>query len=428
MMNRMVFRNGCLIDPATQSESIADLFVAEGKIVGIDEKPADFQQAEEIDCQDCLIAPGFIDLHTAVREPGYSHKGTLHSELSAAVKGGFTQVCLPPDSDPVLDTPSVAEWLHHQAQRLAKAQVLPIGALTHNLAGLQLSEMAALKEAGCVALSQTYFPMANTQLLFSALQYAATQDLLVIHYPIDAAWQQKAYVHAGKENLHLGLAGMPIAAEVAEITRVLALLPETGARVHFARVSSSRGVELIADAKARGFAVTADVSIHHLFFTESVYRDFEGYWLQPPLRSEADKEALRQGVVNGTLDAISSAHEPQDADSLLAPLVRTPAGMSAIELVWPLLVQLHRELNLSWCQSLNAITEGPARILGLNRGRLRVGQVADLTVLSPTAKWQVCSETLVSHGKNTPLLGQTVTGQVKATYVRGVKVYDGTTQ
>lgn len=418
MTNTIAFRNGCLIDPVTHSESITDLFVADGKIVAIGDAPYDFRAAEEIDCSDCFIAPGFIDLYTALREPGYSH-----SELSAAVRGGFTQVCVPPDSDPVLDTPSVAEWLYSQAQRLAKAQVLPVGALTQGLAGLQLSEMAALKEVGCVAVTQAYHPIFNTQLLYRALQYAATQDLLVIHYPIDPWWQQKAYVHAGTENLSLGLPGMPACAEVSEIARVLALLPETGARVHFSRLSSARAVELIADAKARGLAVTADVAIHHLFFNETLYRNFEGYLMQPPLRSEADRQALRQGVISGTIDAICSAHEPHEADALLMPLARTPAGVSAVELVWPLLVQLHRELNLSWCQCLNTITSAPARILGLNRGHLAVGKNADLTILSPTASWQVGADTLLSKGKNTPFLGQEVNGEVIATYVHGRRVY-----
>lgn len=423
MANTILFRNGCLINPATHNETIADLFVADGKIVAIDDKPEGFQAAEEIDCRDCLIAPGFIDLYTAVREPGYSHKGSMRSELSAAVKGGFTQVCTPPDSDPVVDTRSVAEWLSSQSQRLAKAQVLPVGALTQGLAGQQLSEMAALKEAGCVAVSQAYYPIFNTQLLYRALQYAATQDLLFIHYPIDPWWQQKAYVHAGKENLTLGLPGMPVCAEVSEIARVLALLPETGARVHFSRLSSARAVELIADAKAHGLAVTADVAIHHLFFTETLHRNFAGYRMQPPLRSEADRDALRQAVVSGTIDAICSAHEPHEADALLTPLACTPAGVSAIELMWPLLVQLHSELNLSWCQCLNLVTSAPARILRLNRGHLAVGKQADLTLLSPTEAWKVRADTLVSQGKNTPFLGQEVNGEVMATYVQGRAVY-----
>lgn len=423
MANTILFRNGCLIDPATHSETIADLWVADGKIVAIDDRPEGFEAVEEIDCSDCLIAPGFIDLYTALREPGYSHKGSLQSELSAAVKGGFTQVCVPPDSDPVLDTRSVAEWLHDQAHHLAKAQVLPIGALTQNLAGVQLAEMAALKEAGCIAVSQAYHPIFNTQLLYRALQYAATQNLLVIHYPIDPWWQDKTYVHAGKENLTLGLAGMPVCAEVSEIARVLALLPETGARVHFSRLSSARAVELIADAKARGLAVSADVAIHHLFLTETAHHHFAGYRMQPPLRSEADREALRQGVVSGTIDAICSAHEPHEADALLAPLARTPAGVSAIELVWPLLVQLHSELDLSWCQCLNLVTSAPARILGLNHGHLAVGKNADLTLLSPTHSWKVDADTLVSQGKNTPFLGQEVMGQAMATYVQGRVVY-----
>ncbi len=416
MANTIVFRNGCLCDPAAHSEMCADLFVVDGKIAAIGDAPAGFHAEEEIECSDCLVVPGFIDLSTALR-------GSIQAELSAAVKGGFTQICVPPNSRLMLDTPSVAEGLHRQADRIGKAKVLPIGALTQGLAGKQLSEMAALKEAGCVALSQAYHPIANTKLLYRALQYAASNHLLVIHSPIDSAWQDKQYVHGGKENLILGLPAMPVCAEVSEISRVIALLPETGARVHFSRLSSGRAVELIADAKAEGLAVSADVGIHHLWFTEAMHRHFEGYAMQPPLRSETDRRMLRQGVIDGTIDAICSAHEPHEADALLAPFLQRPSGMSALELVWPLLVMLHHELNLSWSQCLSPLTIAPARILGLNRGTLSVGKCADLSILSSTAKWDVRANTLASHGKNTPFLGQQLSGQVMATYVHGHRVY-----
>lgn len=416
MNYKIVFRNGCVINPETQSEAIADVFVADGKIVALDNAPADFQAQEEVDCQDCLVVPGFIDLSTKLQ-------GSIQSELSAAVKGGFTQVCVSPDSDPLLDTHSAIESLRCQAQRVAKAAVLPVGALTQSLAGTQLAEMAALKEAGCVALSQAYHPICNTKLLYRALQYAANNNLLVIHCPIDPAWQDKSYVHAGKENLALGLAAMPVCAEVSEIARILALLPETGARVHFSRLSSARAVELIADAKARGLAVSADVALHHLWFTESLHRHFDGYAMQPPLRSEADRSALRLGVMNGTIDAICSAHTPHEADAMLVPFSEMPPGVSALELVWPVLVKLHCELNLSWCQCVSLVTAAPARILGLHHGALSVGKSADLTILSPTTQWNVRADTLVSRGKNTPFLGHEVQGAVVATYVQGHKVY-----
>lgn len=416
MKNKIVFRNGCVINPQTHSETITDLFVADGKIVALDTAPAGFVAEEEVDCYDCLVAPGFIDLSSTLRDP-------IHAELLAAVKGGFTQLCVSPDSEPLLDTPSVAESLRSQAQRIAQAHLLPIGALTKNLAGKQLAEMAALKEAGCIAVGQAYHPIFNTQLLYRALQYAATNKLLVIYCPIDPWWEDKNYVHAGQENLILGLPAMPACAEVSEIARVIALLPETGARVHFSRLSSARAVELIADAKARGLAVSADVAIHHLWFTETMHRHFEGYAMQPPLRSAADRTILRQGVIDGTIDAICSAHTPHEADALLVPFLETPPGVSALELVWPMLVKLHHELNLSWYQCLNAVTAAPARILGLNRGTLTVGKSADLTVLSPTAEWEVKADTLATRGKNTPFLGHKVQGRVLATYVRGRRVY-----
>ena len=382
--DKILFRQGCLIDPNSNSETIADLYVADGKIIALEEKPDGFHADTEVDCHGQLIAPGFIDLYTALREPGYSHKGNVASELTAAVKGGFTHVCVPPDSDPILDTPSVAEWLHSQSHRIAKAQVLPMGALTQGLAGTQLSEMAALKEIGCIAVSQAYHPLFDTQVLYRALQYAATYDLLVIYYPIDSGWQQKNYVHAGVENLKLGLPAMPVAAEVSEIMRILAWLPETGARVHFSRLSSARSVELIAKAKQQGLAVTADVDIHHLLFTENMYRDFQGYLMRTPLRSEEDRAALRQGVQQKVIDAVCSAHEPHEADAFLAPLIQRPAGVSALEFVWPMLVKLHQQMEVSWCQLIYPVTTAPARILNLNRGKLAVGQTADLTILSPT--------------------------------------------
>ncbi|MCD6046066.1 MAG: dihydroorotase, partial [Gammaproteobacteria bacterium] len=248
-------------------------------------------------------------------------------------------------------------------------------------------------------------------------------NLLVMHCPVDPAWQDKNYVHAGLENLTLGLPAMPVCAEVSEIARVIALLSETGARVHFSRLSSARAVELIADAKARGLAVSADVAIHHLWFTEAMHRHFEGYAMQPPLRSAADRDALRLGVIDGTIDAICSAHTPHEADALLVPFSETPPGLSALELVWPVLVKLHHELNLSWCQCLGLVTAAPARILGLHHSALAVGTSADLTILSPTAEWEVSADTLVSRGKNTPFLGDKLSGQVLATYLQGRRVY-----
>ncbi|MCW8888311.1 MAG: dihydroorotase [Gammaproteobacteria bacterium] len=417
---------GHLIDPANEVDGQHDLFINSGIVVGVGQAPEGFSADQTINAEGQIVSPGFIDLQARLREPGDSHKGTIASETSAAVKGGVTTLCMPPDSNPIIDSTVVAEQILHKANIMgsARARVLPIGALTKALAGEQLSNMNGLIQAGCVALSNANRPIRSTLVQRRAFEYAASLNIMVRLQPEDAWLAEGGCVHEGEISSRLGLSGIPECAEVIAVSRDLLLIEQTGVKAHFGPLSSVRSIELIAEARKKGLPVTADIAAHQLILTEIDVDPFNSLChLRPPLRSKRGLDGLRSALSDGLFTAICSDHQPHEADAKLAPFAETEAGMSAIETLLPLTLKLVKEGVLSMSDAIAHLTSKPAELLGLKQGSLAVDCVADITIFDPNRDWVVSEKSLISRGKNSPFIGWEMQGAVTTTLLDGEIVY-----
>ncbi|MCK8516641.1 dihydroorotase [Methylonatrum kenyense] len=419
-MNRIRIRQGQLIDANGDPGKRSDLFVAGGEIVGIGEAPDGFTADRSIDASGCLVLPGLVDLSVHLREPGADHKASIDSESRAAAAGGITRMLASPATDPICDTPAVVELVTRRARQTQCTRVMPAGALTRGLAGELLTEVSALKAAGCVALSDGGRPVRNALVLRRALDYAATCGLPVILSAFDPDLMAGSRMHEGWVSARLGIPGSPVAAETAALARGLALAEESGAHVHFARLSTARGAEILARARRDGLPVSADVAMHQLFLTEM---DVSGFNSQchvvPPLRSHADREALRQAVADGTIQAICSDHQPHDADAKAVPFVASEPGISAVDSLLPLALRLVDEGLLTLPQLAARLCRGPAEVLGLSCGLLEVGRPADLCIVDPEIPWWHGPGTMRSHGENSPFIGWEFSGRARYTLLGG---------
>ncbi len=421
-MSGLIIRGGRVLDPASGFDAVADVFIADGRIQALGEPPAGFTAAHELDARGLCVSPGLIDLAARLREPGLTHKADIASETRAAAAGGITTLCCLPDTQPVVDTPSVVEHMLRRAET-SGIRLAPLGALTKGLEGQLLAAMAALKDAGCVAVSDGGRPVANTRVLRRALEYAQTFDLPVLLTPRDPALSDGGLMHEGGVATRMGVAGIPQAAETAALGRDLALVEQTGARTHFGRLSSGRGVELIRRAQRDGLPVSADIAIHQLFFTEQDLWGFEAMFrVEPPFRSFTDRDALRRAVAEGAV-AICSDHQPHQPDAKHAPLAGAEPGLSGLDTLLALVLRLVDEEVLPLLDALARVTVDPARILGLESGVLAPGRPADLCIFDPDAVWRVTPETLHSRGKNSAFLGWELTGRTVHTLVGGRLVY-----
>ncbi len=420
----IVIRGGRLIDSANQRDESADLYIENGCIAAIGKKPKGFTEDEVIDAKGMIVCPGLVDLQARLREPGEKHKGTIASETAAAAAGGITTLCCPPDTKPVIDNPAVAEQICHRAAAVGKANVLPVGALTQSLAGEQLASMQALQNAGCVVMGNARHAITSTRVQRRALEYAATLGLTVFINAEDPWLGADGCVHEGPVSTRLGLPGIPDCAEVIAIGRDLMLIEQTGVRAHFGQLSSVRAVEMIAAAKARGLSVSADVSAHQLYLTEMDVSDFNSLChVRPPLRSQRDRDGLRSALRDGVISAVCSDHQPHDRDAKLAPFAASEPGVSALETLLPLTLRLVDEGLLGLSDAIARLTSEPARILGIERGQLGEGAVADICIFDPQHYWTVSEETLRSAGKNTPFLGWELKGRVVRTLLAGHTVF-----
>jgi len=416
-------RNGRVIDPVSREDSIRDVFVDHGFIVDPRAAGDNFSADHEIDASDCIVCPGLVDLQARLREPGEEHKATMQSELSAAIAGGITSVCVPPDTNPVIDTPAMVHMVRQRGRRIQKARVYPVGALTVGLAGEQLTDMAALRDAGCTAVSNADHIIDNTLVMRRAMQYASTFDLTVFLTPLDHWLKGNGCVHEGEVSTRLGLPAVPEAAEVVALARDLALIETTGVRAHISQVSCARSVEKIREAKARGLRVTAAVSAHHLHLSEQDIGEFDTrYHVMPPLRSLADRDALRQGVISGVIDAVCSDHQPHGMDAKLAPFSESAAGISGLETLLSLVLRLVDATTLSLPEAVARVTTHPAQILGVEVGRLLPGAPADVCVFDPCQTRRVTPDSLRSQGLNCVFLEQMLPGVVKTVLVAGQEV------
>lgn len=414
---------GRLIDPASGLDRQADLYLADGRIAAIGEAPADFEATQTLDATGLVVAPGLVDLSVALREPGYSRKGTIASETLAAVAGGVTSLCCPPLTRPVLDTPAVAELVLERARASGHARVYPIGALSKDLAGEQLAELVALRDAGCVAFGNGLNEFGSSRNLRRALEYAATFDLTVVIHSQDRDLAGDGLAHEGEAASFLGLAGIPETAETVALARHLLLVEQAGVRAHFSQISSARGAQMIAEAQARGLRVTADVAMYQLILTDEALRGFSSlYHVQPPLRTRADRDGLREAVRSGVISAIASHHQPHEPDAKLAPFGETEPGISSVEILLPLALTLVEDGLLDLPTLLARLGSGPAEALRLPGGQLAVGQAADLVLFDPNASTLV-GERWLSRGRNCPFLDHCLPGLVHHTLVDGHLVY-----
>ncbi|SFN80397.1 dihydroorotase [Nitrosospira briensis] len=424
---KTIIRNGRVIDQKNRIDGVMDVFIASGKIAALGtEPPHGFQADREIDATNLIICPGLVDLSARLREPGLEYKATLESEMGAAVAGGVTSLACAPDTDPVLDEPGLVEMLKHRARSLNQAHVYPIGALTRGLKGEWLTEMAELRDAGCVAFSQSDKPLPNTRVMMQAMQYASTFGFGVWLRPQDVYLADGGVAHDGEVATRLGLPAVPVCAETVALSNIILMAKETGAKVHLCRISSAEGVAMIRAARQQGLSITCDVAANHVHLSEMDIGFFDSNChLVPPLRSLGDRDALRAGLLDDTIDAICSDHAPVDDDAKLLPFAEAEAGATGLELLLPLTLKWAAEMKIPLSAALSRITSGPARILGVEAGHLSPGADADLCIFDPAQYWRVDAAALKSQGKNTPFLGMELEGRVKYTLVSGLVVHEG---
>lgn len=425
-MMKILIRNGRVMDPATGLDVVGDIAIASGRILGVHRTVADFTPDRTIDASGCWVLPGLVDLAVRLREPGHEHEGMLDSEMAAAVAGGVTSLVCPPDTEPVLDEPGLVEMLKFRAEKLHRSRLFPLGALTRNLAGEVLTEMAELTDSGCIGFSQADVPLKSTRVLQRALQYAATYGYTVWLRPQELHLGQ-GVAASGALATRLGLSGVPVAAETIALHTIFELLKTTGARVHLCRLSSAAGVELVRSAKAQGLQVTADVSINSLHLTDVDIGYFDSRArLIPPLRQQRDRQALQAALADGTIDVLVSDHTPVDEDAKTLPFAEAEPGATGLELLLSLAVKWSSDQQVPLIRALSTITSNPAYVLGhalgtlqASVGRLVEGGVADVCIIDPAASWVVCDTALRSQGKHTPFHGYELPCQVRCTLVGG---------
>jgi dihydroorotase len=418
-------KGGRLIDPKSGVDAKKDVYIAAGKIVAIGGPPNGYTANRVIDAAGLIVCPGLVDLAARLREPGFEYMATLESEMEAAIAGGVTSLACPPDTDPPLDEPGLVEMLKFRAKNLNQARVYPIGALTQGLKGARLTEMAELVDAGCVAFSQADAPFADNQVIYHALQYAATFGFAVWMRPQDPALARHGVAHDGQVATRFGLPAIPVCAETVALSTILLLARETGARVHLARLSSAEGVEMVRAAKRQELAVTCDVAVHHAHLTEMDIGYFDSNSnLKPPLRSLRDRDALRVALADGTVDALCSDHTPVDEDAKQLPFAEAEPGATGLELLLPLTLKWAEESGTTLPAALAKITSEAARVLTIDAGHLTPGHTADICIFDPERHWKVEPGALKSQGKNTPFIGLELKGKVRHTLVDGQVVYE----
>lgn len=411
--------NARVINSKSKLDKQTDIHIDGGKIIALGEAPANFKATKMIDATGLIASAGLVDLNVALCEPGYTRKGSIATETLAAAVGGVTSLCCPPNTKPVADTTAVIDLILERARESAHAKVYPIGALTKGCEGTQLAELVALSDAGCVAFTNGLAPIESNRILRRALEYAATFDLQVVFTSQDTTLAEDGVVHEGAVANFLGLAGIPETAETIALTRNLLLAEQAGVRAHFSQLTTARSVELIAAAQAKGLPVTADVALYQLILTDEALSDFSSlYYVQPPLRTQKDRDALREGVKSGVIQAIASHHQPHEKDAKAAPFAETEPGISSVEILLPLAMTLVEDGLLDLPTLLTRLTSGPADALRLPVGDLAVGKVADIVLFDINSS-TIVGDNWYSKGSNCPFIGHCLPAKVHTTLVDG---------
>jgi dihydroorotase len=424
---RLLIKGGRIIDPSQQFDRVADLLVEDGRVKSIGDLlpgsagilPA--SDAEVFDASGLIVAPGFIDLHVHLREPGEEYKETIASGAAAAVAGGFTSICAMPNTKPVNDNASVTRFIVDKAREAGLARVYPVGAITRESKGEELAEMAEMKEAGAVAVSDDGKPVMDSQVMRHAMEYARDHGLVVVDHCQDLHLAAGGVMNEGRYSTLLGLKGMNRVAEESHVARDVMLAELTGARVHIAHISTAGAVELIRRAKRQGLAVTCEVTPHHLALTDAAVVGFDtNTKMSPPLRSEEDRAALIEGVRDGTIDAIATDHAPHHSDEKMLEYDRAPFGVVGLETALGVaLTVLHHSAEVSLARIIEMLTIGPARAFSLPGGTLVAGSLADVTVFDPEREWTVDALRFKSKSRNSPFGGWKLRGKVVQTFVAG---------
>lgn len=431
---QLLIANGRLVDPANQLNAFLDLLIIDGKIAKVGAELsatiAGSKEIQVIDASGKLVVPGFIDLHTHLREPGYEYKETIKTGTAAAAAGGFTTLCAMPNTNPVNDNQAVTEFILDKARKEGIVNVRPIGAITKGSKGQELAEIAELHAAGCVAISDDGHPVVNSEVMRRAMEYASAFDLPVIDHCEDLSLSEGGMMHEGRISTELGLRGIPSAAEEVMVARDLILAEQTGAHLHLPHVSTAGAVRMIREAKARSLRVTAEACPHHFTLTHEAVRDFDtNKKMNPPLRTKADVDAVIEGLRDGTLDAIATDHAPHAPEEKLQEFESAPFGVIGLETAWPLAYGLVLSGMLTLDQVVAKLTIYPAKIFKMDRGTLSENAAGDVTIIDPDETWTVDPGKFLSRSRNTPFAGWKMKGRVLKTIVGGQVVWSaGLTQ
>lgn len=419
----ILIKNGRLIDPAQSIDEQLDLLIRDGIIVETG-KDLHADPAEVIDATGLLVVPGLIDLHVHLRDPGLEYKEDIISGTLAAVAGGFTSVACMPNTKPVNDNQTVTEYIINKARQKGSCNVFPIGSITKGLSGETLSEMGEMQQSGAVGFSDDGLPVCSGEVMRRALEYAKPFGFPIISHAEDLNIAGKGVMNDGFVATELGLKGIPWVAEDAMTARDIMLAEFTGGRLHVAHVSTKGGIALVRNAKQRGVAVTCEVTPHHFTLTEEAVRGYNtNAKMNPPLRLAEDLAALREGLADGTVDAIATDHAPHHYDEKNVEFAIAMNGIIGLETALPLTLRLVQEGVIDLPRAIELLSSGPARAFGLDRGTLEAGKVADVTLIDPDCRWTVTSESLHSKSKNSPFLGETMQGAARMTLVAGQIVY-----
>jgi dihydroorotase len=421
---KLLIKGGRIIDPANGFDREADLLIEDGKIARIGNDSSD-QQTETFDARGLIVTPGFIDLHVHLREPGEEYKETIASGAAAAVAGGFTSICAMPNTKPVNDNASVTRYIIEKARQVALANIYPVGAITRGSSGEELAEMAEMKEAGAVAVTDDGRPVMNAQVMRHAMEYARDHDLVIADHCQDLQLSAGGVMNEGSYSTLLGLRGICCLAEDSQVSRDIMLAETTGARVHIAHISTAAAVDMVRQAKHRGIKVTCEVTPHHFALTDEAVMGFDtNTKMNPPLRSEKDRVALIEGVRDGTIDAIATDHAPHHLDEKMLDYDHAPFGVIGLETALGLSITvLHHQNDIPVTRIIEMLTAGPARAFSLPHGTLAEGVAADITVFDAEREWSVDPKRFKSKSRNTPFTGWKLSGTVAATIVGGRLVY-----
>jgi dihydroorotase len=423
-LDKVLLEHGRIVDPANEVDAVASLYIAEGRVLALGRAPDGFAPDRVIDARDRLVCPGFVDICARPQSPDVENAGARHAEYRAAVAGGITTLLCPPDGGLVLDSPAVVRLAQERAQDADLVKVLPQAALTRALNGQDLSEMGALQQAGCVAAGNGDAPVANALVWRRALEYAGFHGLLVIARPEDVSLKGQGCVHEGWTGSELGLPGIPACAETVALAQLLALVEQTGTRVHFNRLSTARAMEMLALAQAQGLPVSADIAIHHAHLTEAAVANFDtNAHAVPPFRSDSDRAGLRKGLGLGVISVLCSDHHPLALDARQDAFQSTLPGLASLQTLLPLALNLVDEGVVTLSSAIALLTSGPARVLGIEAGTLTPGAAADVCVIDPAREWVVDDASWLSSGRNTPYWNASFKGLVTHTLVSGRLVF-----